>query len=642
MKISMRSLSKIFILLLASAGLISYQNCGKLGSIKLKEGTSLSSMSAPPVLTAPIDGKVVFAQNCSTCHTQENKADRTAMQITAAIGTVPQMTGLKNILTIDQINAVAVYLKITNPMPVACSTNFAPVRTPVRMLSNAEYDNIAQDVLLSKKKVSVEAIFLPKSFGDSGFSNAGMSALGGSRAISSLMIERYWNAANILATEVIASKGVAGGAYSLIASCAVNVPTVADTCYDTVIRNLGLKIWRRPLSEVATNNEFARLKNIFKADANFDIGLSNVIKSLLISPNFLFVSYGANSILPAGQPFDLNPYQLASRLSFFLWHSAPDDTLLNAAKTGELMNATSLQAQVLRMLKDPRAKRISATLAQEWIGVNDDLSLQSTGLDANLIKSMISETQFMLEDIVISDSSFNNVISADYSFLNKPLADYYGVSFQGADSTKYYKTNLASTKRRGVFSQGGFLVATSEASLNVTHPMTRGRIISTKVACVEIGDPPADAAATQITGLPPDPTPAEKFGAIAKISSCTGCHSTLNPYGLPLEVFDAKGAFRTAYLTGRPVDSSGRFTSGESFTDVSGYHLAMAENTNVKACMARTLMAVGLTRKVNSIDDKCVGEKIGLNSVNKNSKFSDLILEIVNSRQFRIQTAEAQ
>lgn len=629
---------RVFNLTLIFCVLSIYQNCGKYQS-NIYSSSSLNSPLGQVVLTAPLDGKVVFNKSCVGCHTQEAKSNRSAIQITAAISSVPQMVGLKN-LSIDEINVISDYLKTGSTTAVACSTNFAPERTPLRMLSNAEYDYIAQDIFYSKIKPSTVALFLPKSFGNSGFSNSGTSAVGGTRVISSLMIERFWNAANLIASEVIASKGVAGGAYSLLATCAANLATVPDSCYDSIVRNLGLKVWRRPISEAAANNEFLRLKNIFKADSNFDTGFSNLIKTLMISPHFLVVSYGSDSILPTGQPFDLNSYQLASRLSFFLWHSAPDDALLSAAQSGQLLTATNLQTQVLRMLKDPKAKRISATLAQEWVGVTDDLSLQSTGLSANLIKSMISETQLLFENVVTSDTSFNEVISSDYSFLNKTLADYYGVTFTGADTTKYYKTSLASTKRRGVFTQGGFLVTTSEASLNTTHPMTRGRILTTKVACTEIGDPPAGAGTTVITGLPTDPTPAEKFGAISKLSSCTSCHSSLNPYGLPLEVFDAKGAYRTTYDNGRSIDSSGILSSGEAFSDISGYHTVMAENTNVKSCLSRTIMAIGLTRKTNSVDDKCIGQKIGASTLSKNSKFSELILEIINSRQFRIQTAE--
>ncbi len=524
--------------------------------------------------------------------------------------------------------------------PVTCRTDGVPQRAPVRLLSNTEYDNIASDIFYSSIKPSADAKFVVSEAGPSGFSNTSISSHPNAPTINSAMAEKFWTAATLIADEVIQKKSQAGF-FANYASCA-NQATVTESCYDSIVRNVGLRVWRRPVTE-GTNSEFARLKDILKKGANFDQGFKDLLKALLISPNFLAVSWTPNTNVAPGAAFNLNDYQLASRLSFFLWQSAPDQELLNLAKSGTLSSATNLQNQVIRMLNDPKGKRFASIMANEWLGTNQLLGLGLTTINAATLNAMLRETQLMFEDIVTNNSSFLNLLSADYSFLNKTLADYYGVAFNGSDPNQFVKTNMTSTPRRGVISHASFLVTTAGAP-NETHPVTRGKAVALKFGCYEIAPPPADLDLTLPSDIPANSTPREILTAHTSKSSCIGCHQVLNPYGFAMESFDQKGHWRSTYpaIANRPIDSSGALPSGERFTDTKDFMATLTSSENVKSCLVRHVMSLGLARKVASADDRCNAKSISQVAMNPDSKLSDLITNIVTSRQFKMQSTEAQ
>ncbi|HEY8270656.1 MAG TPA: DUF1592 domain-containing protein, partial [Pseudobdellovibrionaceae bacterium] len=336
------------------------------------------------------------------------------------------------------------------------------------------------------------------------------------------------------------------------------------------------------------------------------------------------------------------PYQLAARLSFFLWQSVPDSSLFSAAADGSLTTSSTLKAQVLRMLKDPKGQRFATLMTNEWLGVNQILGLGLTTINTATLNAMVAETQFMFEDIIRSDVSFANSLAADYSFLNKTLADYYGVPFNGAVSTQFYKTSLASTPRRGVLNQAAFLIATS-GSPNQTHPVLRGKVVARKIGCYDIAPPPATLDTSLPPALPANSTPAEILALHTQRVQCAGCHNIIDPHGLPLETYDSRGLWRTNYLeiAGRGIDVSGTLPSGERFSSTQEFMRTLATSSTIKSCLVRKVMAVGLTRNVASTEDQCNAQQISELSMNANSKFSDLILNIIASRQFRMQTTEA-
>lgn len=652
-------INRTFILSFIVLMIFCFQNCSSRDFVFQKDLGSINGGFTNPTPTEDqlVLGKSLFGSNCASCHNspdhyvmgRSSKEDRTADQIFDAINNVPSMSGLSFLkqLSSSQLEAISVYLKtvVTDPTdpstPPVCKTDFKPERSPIRLLSHIEYDNIAVDVFKSKKKPSVDAKFIIAANGISGFSNTSITSDPTSPPITDLTVEKFLTAANIVADEVIANKAQAGSGYSVLAPCAVGVSTVAESCYDSIIRNVGMKVWRRPVSESSTNNEFARLKAIIKT-GSFDNGFRLFIKTLLMSPNFLTVSFTPSTTLAAGTPFNLNDFQLATRLSFFLWASTPDDDLLNAARTNALSNATNLREQVLRMIRDPKSKRFASRLTNEWLGVDNITGLGITSIPNTTLSAMIMETQYMFENIIANDLSFLDSISADYSFLNKALADFYGVPFSGANTASFYRTSMASTPRRGVVNHASFLIATAGAK-DETHPVIRGKLVSTRLGCYEIAPPPADLDISLPPSLPANSTPAEVLAIHTQRTQCASCHKTLDPYGLPLETYDSRGIWRTTYpaLNNRSIATSGVLPSGESFGNTQEFMSTLATSPNIRSCLVKKVMASGLARRVATLDDQCIAAQISVGHMKPDSKFSELILNIVNSRQFRMQTTEA-
>lgn len=524
----------------------------------------------------------------------------------------------------------------------SCNAKMQPGRAPLRLLSNNEYDHIASDLFLSQIKPSAVAKFNLSAPGPSGFTNTHITSDPTAPVIDVMMAEKFWTAAGALAEDVISKKTQANSFYTRFAACALQSSTVSDSCYNSIVREITLRVWRRPVSETAANNEFARLKAILKNGSSFDLGFRDFVKALVMSPHFLVVSLHPSTALSAGQAFNLDSYQLASRLSFFIWQSTPDDTLLNLAKSGALNDAATLQEQVGRMLKDTKAKRFASVMTEEWLEVNNILGLGLTTINNATLNSMVLETRYMFEDIVTNDESFVNLLSADYSFLNKTLADYYGVPFPGTNTSQFYKTSLASTPRRGVLNHASFLVASAGAP-NKSHPVLRGKKVALKMGCMEVAPPPADIDTSLPANLPMNATPKETLAVHTERAQCAGCHRVMDPFGLALETYDARGIWRTNYmdLSGQPVDPSGTLPTGESFSTTQDFMRTLRESAKIKSCVVRNVMSLGLTRKVASTDDQCDAQKISEVYMTPNAKFSDLITNIVTSRQFRMQTMEA-
>lgn len=624
---------KLLLLVIVTGIFLPYQACNR-SSFNLTVRDDLSSLGVD-VPESVIQGKALYDQRCQTCHVDLNglpaKQGRTVDDIESAIRSIssmatPSLTSLRR----AELQAIADYL---NYKP-ACTPNSSPKRVAARNLSNDEYDNSISDLFSVNNSSSTHKFdSLPP--GASGFSNDVNHV-----EITPLMLEKYWNSAVSIADNVIASKSQPNSAFSRIASCAVGQSSVSAACIDSIIRNFGFKVWRRPLNESTSNNEFTRLRSLFTSSSSFDEGLKNMIKALLISPNFLMVVIPNPAGVPVGQSFQLNQYQLASRLSFFLWQTTPDDELLNLARNGSLANSTVLQAQVQRMLRNGRAQRIAKVLTNEWLNLKRLPNLGITAIDAGTINSMLLETELMFQDIITNDLSLSRALTADYSFLNQTLANYYGVPFLGSDPGRFYKTSLASTPRRGVLGQAAFLVATSGSSVE-THPVMRGKEVATRIACFEIGPPPPEAAQTPTPNLPPNATPREVLAIHTMQTQCAGCHKTLDPYGLAFEPFDTRGQLRTMYSDiNRPVDQYGTLPTGESFQSVGEFMNLIGASPKVKACVTRKVLSYAVARNANTADDNCASESLSAAAMNPNSKFSDLILEIIKTKQFSTQTVE--
>ncbi len=517
----------------------------------------------------------------------------------------------------------------TDPTTAAsCSATYAPGHVAIHRLTAAEYDNTVRD-LLSTSSTPATA-FDPSPAGQSGFENDSNALI-----LSDDLISAYYTAGEALAKEVIASKGSAGGAYAKIVTCA---PSTA--CAQTTITNLATRAYRRP----PTSAEVVTLMGVYSADTDFDTGIQDVINAILVNPKFLFVYTTSPQSQTAGAAFAVDDYMLASRLSYALWQTMPDDTLSQLAQQGQLHDPTTLQAQVTRMLKDARVGTMLKSLRNDWAGLLTfaDPNEALVGLADDLRTSMVGEVDAYLQDLVSNDRSFLNVVSGSYALVNQTMATYYGVPFTGSDPSAFVQVSLPA-KRTGLVTAPAILTATA-GDVSFTHPVHRGHWVTQKITCTVPPPPPPGTNTAFTNPSAAGESPREELAAHTTNPACSGCHSVLDPPGLALENYDPFGKWRTTY-PGVPgtIDPSGTLAApnGESFTDALDMYSELSADDDTRACLAQQLMGYVLTRALTSSDDLCVAKAIGGATVTPTGTFSATVAKIVQSRLFLMQTGEA-
>lgn len=395
--------------------------------------------------------------------------------------------------------------------------------------------------------------------------------------------------------------------------------------------------WRRPL----TGTEQAALVALYR-DArlegfNFDAAMKVPLLSVLVSPHFLY-RHPSTPPQSAGQR-ELDDYELASRLSFFLWSSIPDQRLLDLAAAGKLRDRAVLQAEAARLLRDPRA----AALAREFAGqlwrfsgfanyVGPD-SKRFKQFTPELRQAMLDEVVYFLSDLFQHDRPLTNLIRADYTFVNEALADLYGL--QGVKGDRMRRVSLEpGSPRGGLVGMGLFLTQTSLPLR--TSPVQRGVWVMEDLLGREMPSPPADvdpisADETNDAGL----TIREQLEMHRAKKSCASCHDKIDPLGIALENFDAIGRWRTADRSGAPLSTSARTHDGADLSDVAGLRNYLDEHRDeLFEHFNRKLLGFALGRSVGP-GDKALLEKMHAELKQEDYRFAALVRAIVNSPQFR-------
>ena len=514
-------------------------------------------------------------------------------------------------------------------LSAACSPNYSPGHVLAHRLTNTEYNNTVRDLLFTTNTVAFDAGPPPAS----GFTNDSAS-----QPVSSdvSFANQFNTAADAISKSVIATKGTTGGAYSKIVTC-----TPSTACAQTTVSNLVTLAYRRPV----TSDELGRFMGVFNADNDFDTGLQDVINAILMSPKFLFVYFTGPQAQTDGQTFTIDDYALASRLSYAIWQTMPDATLIQLAQSGQLHTPTVLQAQVLRMIADPKVSSMLASLRNDWAGLVTlaDPKGSLVGLDDGLRMAMVGEVDAFLGDMVKSDVSPLNLLTANYTFVDKAMADYYQVNFTGSDPNAFTRVPMP-PNRSGVVTSPAVMTA-SAGDVAYTHPVHRGLFVSRRVTCQPPPPPPPKVPVVNFDPSSGGGTPRQKLAAhVAQGSSCIGCHSVMDIWGLGLENYDPFGNWRTAYPgTVGPVDPTGTMPSpdGRGFTTPTEMIADLAQDAQTQSCLAQQIFAYVLTRAITSSDDQCVTNTMGAKAVIPTGKFSDLMTMIVESHQFLMQTGEA-
>jgi hypothetical protein len=416
------------------------------------------------------------------------------------------------------------------------------------------------------------------------------------------------------------------------------------SCARTILANLARRAYRRPVTGEDVQSLLTFYDEGSAQGGNFEAGIEAALRRLLVSPQFLFRIERDPPGAAPNTVYRVDDFELASRLSFFLWSSIPDEPLLDAASRGELANGAVLERQVRRMLADPRSKALVDNFAVQWLGLR---KLQRAtpqqdafpDFDENLRQAMRRETELFVESILREDRSVVDLVGANYTFVNERLARHYGIPHvYGSDFRRV--TFEADDVRGGLLGQGSILTVTSYATR--TSPVLRGKWVL-----------------DNIVGLPPPPPPANVPDLVEKSAegkvlsmrermaqhranpACAVCHNTMDPMGLPLESFDAVGRYRTRSESNRPIDASGVLPDGSmSFEGPAGLRRALlARRELFVTTLTEKLLTYALGRGLEYYDAPAV-RRITAEAGRHDYRLSSLILGIVTSPPFQMRKSE--
>lgn len=409
-----------------------------------------------------------------------------------------------------------------------------------------------------------------------------------------------------------------------------------DVCAREILTTLTRRAYRRPV----TDKDLARPMEFFRqarSDGGFDAGIEMALSAVLVSPEFLFrVERDPAGVAP-GTAYRLSDVELASRLSFFLWSSIPDDELLDAAIAGNLRKRDVMESQVKRMLADERSGTLVTNFASQWLylrnldGIRPDMRL-FPDFDDNLRQAFRRETELFFESILREDRSVLDLLRADYTFLNERLAKHYGIP--NIYGSRFRRVALApDVMRGGLLRHGSVLTVTSYATR--TSPVIRGKWVLENILGVPPPPPPPNVPALEETQIAANLTVRDRLAQHRENPVCYSCHKLTDPVGFALENYDAVGRWRT--LDGEaPIDASGGLPDGSEFDGIEGIEKAILARPEIFAGVAaEKLMTYGLGRGVEYYDAPAVREVVREASAD-DFRLSALILSITKSVPFQM------
>jgi hypothetical protein len=377
-----------------------------------------------------------------------------------------------------------------------------------------------------------------------------------------------------------------------------------------------------------------------RLSGGFEAGIEKALRAMLASPKFLFRSERDPAGIASGRVYAVSDLELASRLSFFLWSSMPDDELLTLAEANRLRDAATLTKQVQRMLADPKSDALVQNFAGQWLQIRNVRSSTPDkndfpNFDNTLRQAFERELNLFFGSIVRENRNVLDLLTADYTFLNERLAKHYGIP--NVAGSHFRRVSNIEDKRRGLLGKGGILMLTSHADR--TSPVMRGKWILDNL----VGSPPPPPP-PEVPALPDSPN-TKPLTMRARMEQhranpvCAACHKVMDPMGLALENFDAIGAWRTED-SGQPVDASGQLTDGTRIDGVIGLRNALLQRPEVLVTTAtERLLTYALGRGLEPADMAAV-RAIVRDAKGNSYRFATLIQGVVKSIPFRMRRAE--
>jgi hypothetical protein len=423
-----------------------------------------------------------------------------------------------------------------------------------------------------------------------------------------------------------------------IFSCRPKNLSAEVPCAREILGALARRAYRRPV----TDADLEPLLGFFEAgrgEGTFDTGIQAALQAILASPRFVFRVERDPSNVPPGGVYRLDDLELASRLSFFLWSSIPDDELLNVASQGKLKTPAVLEQQVRRMLADPKSQAIVSNFAGQWLQLRNVKSVlpnsdEFPDFDDNLRQSLLQETEMFFASIMHEDRNVLDLLRADYTFMNERLARHYGV--RNIYGTRLRRVTVVDESRKGLLGQGSILALTSHAER--TSPVVRGKWILENILGAPPPPPPPDVPALKENQDGQKPKTMRDLMTEHRANpACAGCHKLMDPIGFAMEGFDAVGAARLRD-GGNLIDASGDLADGTKIDGVVALRRALLSRPAVfVGTMTEKMLTYALGRGIDYHDMPAVRE-IVREAAASDYRFSSLVLGIVKSVPFQMRT----
>jgi mono/diheme cytochrome c family protein len=418
--------------------------------------------------------------------------------------------------------------------------------------------------------------------------------------------------------------------------------TAADTgCARQILSTLARRAYRKPVTE-ADVRPVLSFYDVGRRQGGFERGIQMGLERILASPQFMFRIERDPANVAAGVVYRISDLELASRLSFFLWSSIPDDELLKVASQGRLTDPAVLEQQVRRMLASDRAGTLVSNFAGQWLQLRNVRSVlpnsdEFPDFDDNLRQGFQRETELLFESVMREDGNVLDLLRADYTFVNERLAQHYGMP--NVYGSYFRRVTITDEARKGLLGQGSILALTSHAER--TSPVLRGKWILENIVGTPPPPPPPDVPVLKENEEGQKPrTMREQMAEHRANPVCASCHKVMDPIGFALENFDAVGAWRTREAGG-PIDASGELADGTKVDGVVTLRQALLSRPDVfVGTMTEKLLTYALGRGLD-YHDMPVVRSIVRQSAAGGYRFSSLVLGIVNSVPFQMRTASA-
>jgi hypothetical protein len=413
-------------------------------------------------------------------------------------------------------------------------------------------------------------------------------------------------------------------------------------CAKKIISTLAREAYRRP----ASDTDLETLLSFYQTARNkdgFEAGIEMALRRILSDPQFVYRFERDPAGAPPDTAYRVSDLELASRLSFFLWSSIPDDELLDVAAHGKLHDHAMLERQVRRMLADPRADSLVSNFADQWLYLRNLRSVvpdleEFPNFDDNLRQAFKRETELFFASIIQEDRSVIDLLDADYTFVNERLAKHYGIP--NVYGSQFRRVSWPEdSPRRGLLGQGSILTVTSIATR--TSPVQRGKWLLENVLGTPPNPPPANVPPLKDNKAGDKQLSVrERMEAHRASPACAGCHKVLDPLGFALENYDAVGQWRTVSESGDKIDASGVLADGTKVSGVADLRVALLSRPNVFAgTMTEKLLTYALGRGLEYYDMPAVRAVTG-EAARNNYRFSSIILGIVESTPFQMRRSQ--